>query len=71
MNDLKYSKATIENNEVKIIETTILKQSDILKCPNYMFDPDHYTQDSCQCYNKNAKMNKLGYKWNNKKGCWV
>ena len=70
MNDITYNRATIENNEVKIIETKIIKQIKVYNCPNFIFDPDHYTKDSCQCYDKNAKMKKLGYRWNNKKGYW-
>ena len=49
-----------------------LSQSEIKSCPNFMFDPEHYTQNSCKCYDKNdIIMRTYGYKWNNKKGCWV
>jgi hypothetical protein len=43
------------------------------KCLHCIFDPSHYYQDgSCHCYDKDDKnMKKWGYKWNDKKGCWV
>jgi len=58
------------NGELKLTNTREIKQSDIQRCPNVIFDADHYwTDGSCKCYDPNAtEMKEWGYVW--KDGQW-
>ena len=63
--DNKIKFATLNENGQ---ETNIryLSQSDIAKCPHYIFATEHYnTNGICKCNEANNKdMKKWGYKWN-------
>ena len=68
---IEVSKATIENNEIKIVEVNSIN---VYACPHLIFNAKHYNSDgkSCKCTDKNEKiMKKWGYKWSEKIGRWV
>lgn len=50
-----------------------IKQSDIARCPHYIFAPDHYRPDgTCKCNDKDdPQMRGYGYRWDRKKKQWV
>jgi len=52
---------------------TILKGSDINKCPHVIFLPSHYNADgSCKCYDPRATiMEEWGYEWSDADGQWI
>jgi hypothetical protein len=54
-------------------KVTILKHSDIRKCPHVIFMPEHYREDgTCRCDDRTAKvMKEWGYRWSTKKKLWV
>lgn len=56
----------------EFVEITELSYNEIRSCPHVIFDPKHFHNNTCDCYDKNAKVMKTyGYRWNTKKGVWV
>lgn len=49
-----------------------IAQSDIARCPHYIFVADHYREDgSCKCDDPNETvMREWGYHWSEKAGVW-
>jgi hypothetical protein len=54
------------------LRVTSLKLSDVGRCPNYIFGPEHYREDgTCRCNDPGATvMREWGYRWNKKKNQW-
>ena len=41
------------------------------KCPNIIFNSNHYRNGTCDCFNiECTEMEEWGYTWNNEKGYW-
>ena len=50
-----------------------IKQSDIARCPHFIFVSEHYRDDgTCRCNDKSATvMREWGYRWNAKHKRWM
>jgi hypothetical protein len=69
---IKFSKATIKDGKIEIIETKEIDVSRIGNCPHSIFVAEHYTDNGCKCYDRSEKvMREWGYKWNEIKGMWI
>lgn len=64
----RFSTMDAQGNESNV---HYLDQSRMMKCPNFIMVFDHYTVDSCLCYDPAARvMRSWGYHWNKKAGYW-
>lgn len=68
---IKFGTLKIENGKAVETEIKIMNQSTIAACPNVIFDPKHYHDGTCDCFDETkSHMKKLGYKWNKKTNHW-
>lgn len=47
---INFSDAVLENGEIKLVNTRMIRQSDIGRCPHFIMVASHYREDgTCKC----------------------
>jgi hypothetical protein len=68
---MEFATGTIENGQLVVTNKRTLSQGTIQACPNVIFDPDHYHDNTCDCFDQSKEhMAEWGYTWDADKGHW-
>lgn len=68
---IKFGTLELVNGKAVVTNEKTLNQSTINTCPNVIFVPDHYHNETCDCFDKeNVLMKEWGYEWDDDKKHW-